>query len=444
MFESLTQRLTQAIAQLAGQTTLSEKNTAPVLTSIRHAMLEADVALPVIDALLKDIATKAHGQDIATGLKADEVMLNVVRSAIVEVLQPQETVSLQFNTKPPAIILLAGLQGAGKTTTCAKLAAHLGKQKKSVMLVSTDTQRPGAIEQLAQLCHANNLALIPSESTEHPLDIAQRAMQVAQTQHADVLLIDTAGRLHIDDALILQLQQLHKQTTPIETLFVIDSMSGQDAANTAKVFAEKLPLTGIILTKMDGDSRGGAALSTTYITKCPVKFIGTSEKIDGLATFNPERIADQMLDRGDWMALLEKVQQHTNQQDNRAMEKRLKRGAFSLDDLAKQIEQMINMGGMKSLLKHMPGSSQAQGMIDQIDEKVMIHQLAAIRSMTKQEREHPFLLKGSRRNRVLKGSGTSPKTLNQLLKQHKRMQMVVKKLKGKDLKAFMEQHMGEK
>lgn len=433
MFDNLTERLNRALKNIRGQGRISESNIADTLSEVRNALLEADVALSVVNDFIHQIETKAIGAEVADDLNPGQAFIKVVHQALVELLGT-EAVPLSFNTQPPAIILMAGLQGSGKTTTTAKLAALLTQRdKKKVMVVSADIYRPAAIEQLRQLAETLDIGYFPSETHQKPVDIAKNAWQAAKKEQYDVLIVDTAGRLHIDDTMMHEIKALHQALTPIETLFVVDSMTGQDAAKTAKAFHDALPLTGIILTKTDGDSRGGAALSIRYITGKPIKFVGVGEKLDALEPFYPERMASRILDMGDLLSFIEEVERKTDKKKSDKIAKKLSKGkGFDLEDYRDQLQQIGTMGGLAGLAGKLPGMGGAMAKVKSgnalaSSEKSMNQSVAIINSMTRKERRFPHLIAGSRKQRIAKGSGTQIQDVNKLLKQFTQMQKMLKK-----------------
>ena len=440
MFESLTQRLSGTIDRLRGRGRLTESNISEAVREVRIALLEADVALPVVQALIQRIKVRAVGQEVLKSLTPGQALIKVVRDELTAVMGSQAT-DLNLNVPAPAIILMAGLQGAGKTTTVGKLARHLKeKRKKKVMVVSADVYRPAAIEQLKTLAQQVDVLFFASDASQKPEDIVRAAIDDARKSFADVLIVDTAGRLAIDDAMMAEIKVLHAAVKPVETLFVVDSMTGQDAANTAKAFSEALPLTGVVLTKTDGDARGGAALSVRYITGKPIKFIGTSEKSDGLDVFHPERVASRILDMGDVLSLVEQVEQNVDQEKAAKFAAKVAKGKkFDLNDMRDQLEQMQNMGGLSGLMDKLPGMGQIPEHVKQqvAAGKEVPRMVAIIGSMTKKERRNPALLNGSRRARIAKGSGTTPADVNKLLKQFQQMEKMMGKLAGGGMKGMM-------
>jgi signal recognition particle subunit SRP54 len=429
MFDNLTERLTRTFKNLRGQGRLTEDNIQHALREVRLSLIEADVALSVIKDFIEQVKQKALGQEILTSLDPDQAFIKIVHDELVHIMG-DERVELNFKTQPPAVFLMAGLQGSGKTTSTAKLARYLKEsENKKVMLVSIDVYRPAAIQQLKILAEQIDVAFFPAESHEQPLAIAKKALDSAKKQYMDVLIIDTAGRLHVDTEMMSEIKAVHEAVKPIETLFVVDSMTGQDAANTAKAFHETLPLTGIILTKTDGDARGGAALSVRNITGQPIKFIGSGEKLDALEPFHPERIASRILGMGDILTLIEEVERKTDKQASDKLAKKLKKGkSFDLEDFKQQLMQMNNMGGISGMMSKLPGMSQLpQHAMQQVNDKSMAQTIAIINSMTPKERRVPKIVAGSRKKRIAQGSGTQIQDVNKLLKQFEQMQKMMKK-----------------
>ncbi|PJD96218.1 MAG: signal recognition particle protein [Legionella sp.] len=429
MFENLTERLTRTFKHLRGQSRLSEENIQQALREVRLSLIEADVALPVIKNFIEQVKQKALGQEVLTQLDPDQAFIKIVHDELIEVMGG-ERAEINFKTQPPAVILMAGLQGSGKTTSTAKLARYLKEsEKKKVMVASVDVYRPAAIQQLKILAEQLDVPFVPADATEQPALIAQRAVEQARKQFMDVLIVDTAGRLHIDQEMMEEIKTLHRKLEPVETLFVVDSMTGQDAANTAKAFHDALPLTGVILTKTDGDARGGAALSVRQITGQPIKFIGSGEKVDALEPFHPERIASRILGMGDILSLIEEVERKTDKQTSEKLAKKLKKGkSFDLEDFKQQLLQMNNMGGISGLMNKLPGMSQLpQQAMQQVNEKTMQQTIAIINSMTPKERRVPKIIVGSRKKRIAQGSGTQIQDVNKLLKQFEQMQKMMKK-----------------
>ena len=439
MFESLTQRLSSTLQKLRGRGRLSEENIRESLREVRVALLEADVALPVVVALIERIKTRAVGQEVLTSLTPGQALIKVVHDELAAVMGAQAS-DLNLNVPAPAIVLMAGLQGAGKTTTVGKLAKHLKeKRKKKVMVVSCDVYRPAAIQQLQTLAKQVDVLFFASEVGQDPVAIVRAAVDDARKSFVDVLLVDTAGRLAIDEAMMGEIKALHAAIRPVETLFVVDAMTGQDAANTARAFSEALPLTGVVLTKTDGDARGGAALSVRYITGQPIKFVGVGEKPEGLDVFHPDRAANRILDMGDVLSLVEQVQGQVDQDKAAKLAEKVAKGKkFDLNDMRDQLEQMQNMGGLAGLMDKLPGMGQVpESVKSQVTGKEVPRMVAIINSMTKRERRNPALLNGSRRARIAKGSGTTPAQVNQMLKQYQQMEKMMSKLSQGGMKGLM-------
>jgi signal recognition particle subunit SRP54 len=432
MFSQLSERITKVIKNISGQGKLTEENIKDALREVRIALLEADVALPVVKQFLQEVQTQALGADVLVKLNPEQVFIKIVHDELIKIMgEVNETLNL--NTQPPAVILMAGLQGSGKTTTCAKLAKFLQESlNKNVMLASTDIYRPAAIHQLETLAGQINAKFFPSNIHQKPVDIAKSALENARKNVVDVLILDTAGRLHIDDEMMLEIKQIHAAVLPIETLFVVDSMTGQDCANTAKAFDEALPLTGIILTKTDGDARGGGALSIRYITNKPIKFMGTGEKIDALQPFYPDRVASRILGMGDILTLVEEVQKKADKKESEKLAKKIQLGKFDLEDYRNQLSQMNNMGGVAGLLDKLPGmSGLPAGLKDKVNDKMFIQIGAIIDSMTPKEKRYPDIIRGSRKKRIALGSGTQIQDVNRVLKQYDKMRTMMKKMSNK-------------
>lgn len=433
MFNQLSERLARTVKNIRGQGRLTEDNIKEITREIRMALLEADVALSVIKPFIAEVKEKALGREVATSLNPGQAFIKIVNDELTQ-LMGEANSALNLSTQPPAVIMMAGLQGAGKTTTAAKLAKRLKEQdKKSVMLASADVYRPAAIKQLQTLAQTVGVQFFQSESNQ-PEKIAKQALDAARKQHVDVLILDTAGRLSIDEAMMAEIQQLHHVAEPVETLFVVDSMTGQDAANTAKAFNDALPLTGIILTKIDGDARGGAALSTRYITGKPIKFLGAGEKTDALEPFHPDRIASQILGMGDALGLIEELEQKIDKSQADKLTQKLKKGKkFDLQDFADQLQQMDKMGGISGLMKKMPGMPNLPAGAMQGNKSQSVKMRVVIQSMTPKERRNPEIIKASRKRRIAAGSGTQVQDVNRLLKQFMQMQTMMKKF-GKNPK----------
>lgn len=433
MFENLTQRLSDTVGKLRGQARLTEDNIQDALRDVRMALLEADVALPVVRSFIEQVRTKAVGKEVIENLTPGQAFIKVVQDELVH-LMGDVNEELNLSAQPPAIILVAGLQGAGKTTTIAKLAKRLlDTQNKKISVVSCDVYRPAAIKQLETLANQIGVDFIPSNIEQEPIAIAQNAVAHAQQHHFDILFVDTAGRLHVDADMMTEIQALHHAVEPVETLFVVDSMSGQDAAMSAQAFNEALPLTGVILTKTDGDARGGAALSVREITGKPIKFLGTGEKVDGIEPFHPERVASRILGMGDVLSLVEEAQQKVDQKEAGRLAKKLKSGkGFNLRDLRSQLVQMQNMGGINSLVDKLPGAGNiSDAMKSQASDKSVVHMIAIIDSMTPKERRFPDIIKATRKQRIAAGSGTQVQEVNRLLKQYTQMRKMMKKFSKK-------------
>jgi signal recognition particle subunit SRP54 len=434
MFDSLTDRLGGALKSITGQAKLTEENIKDTMREVRMALLEADVALPAVKAFTDRVKDRAIGSEVMTSLNPGQAFLKIVNDELRDVMG-EANVGLDLAVQPPAIILMAGLQGAGKTTTAAKLARFLKERdKKKVMMVSADVYRPAAIKQLETLSTEVGAMFFPSDVSQKPIDIANAAIQEAKTQFADVLIVDTAGRLAIDEEMMAEIKDLHAAISPQETLFVVDAMTGQDAANTAKAFNDALPLTGVVLTKADGDARGGAALSVRHVTGKPIKFMGMGEKTEALEPFHPERVASRILDLGDIMTLVEDAERKIDKKKADKLTQKLKAGkGFDLEDFRDQLRQMNNMGGITSMLDKLPGMSGMANMAKQTDaaEGQFKQMDSIICSMTPLERHFPDKINGSRKKRIARGSGTQIQDINRLLKQHKQMQKMMKKMTAK-------------
>jgi len=444
MLESLTEKLSRVVKQMRGQARLTEANTQEMLREVRVALLEADVALPVVRNFVARVRDRALGEEVVGSLTPGQALVGVVQRELTQLMGgdlPANERELNLATQPPAVILLAGLQGAGKTTTAAKLAKWLrDERKKKVLTVSTDVYRPAAIEQLRTVSAQAGAEFFPSLGTDKPIDIAARALEHARRQFFDVLIVDTAGRLAIDEAMMQEVAALHAGLHPIETLFVVDAMLGQDAVNTARAFSERLPLTGVILTKLDGDARGGAALSVRQVTGKPVKFVGVAEKIGGLERFDPERMAGRILGMGDIVALVEDVKKSIDVQAAEKFAKRMQSGErFDLNDFREQIGQMRKMGGLSSLVDKLPAQfAQAAGQVNDKDAERQIRRVEGIiSSMTPQERNKPDLIKASRKRRIAAGAGVPVQEVNRMLNQFEQMQAMMKQMKKGGLAKVM-------
>ncbi|RUO37166.1 signal recognition particle protein [Aliidiomarina shirensis] len=445
MFENLSDRLSQSLRNISGRGRLTEDNIKDTLREVRMALLEADVALPVVKEFIGKVKERALGVEVNKNLNPGQVFVKIVQAEL-EAAMGEANTPLNLATQPPAVMMMAGLQGAGKTTSVGKLARFLKeKQKKKVLVVSADVYRPAAIAQLERLAADVDVEFFPSSIDQKPVDIANAAIDYARKKFIDVVLVDTAGRLAIDEAMMAEIKALHAAIKPIETLFVVDAMTGQDAANTAKAFGEALPLTGVILTKVDGDARGGAALSIRYITGQPIKFLGVGEKNDALEPFHPDRVASRILGMGDVLSLIEEVESKVDRAEAEKVAKKvMKSGKFSLEDFRQQLQQMRSMGGMMGLMDKLPGMGQMAGkMQGQMDDKVTVRMEAIISSMTPKEREHPDLIKGSRKRRIAAGSGVQVQDVNKLLKQFLQMQKMMKKMKGGGMAKMMRQMGGK-
>jgi len=439
MFDNLTDRLSSTLKKIKGQGRLTEDNIKDTLREVRMALLEADVALPVVTDFIERIKIGALGQEVQASLSPGQSLIKLVQAELVAVMG-EANEKLNLNAVPPAIILMAGLQGAGKTTTVAKLGRWLKEnQKKKVGVVSADVYRPAAIKQLQMLADELSLEFFESDISQKPVDIAKNAIEAAKKKFLDVIIIDTAGRLHVDDEMMGEIKELHAAINPVETLFVVDSMTGQDAAITAKAFNDALPLTGIILTKADGDARGGAALSIRHITGKPIKFIGMGEKTDALEPFYPDRIASRILGMGDVLGLIEEIEQKVDKEKAEKLVKKLQKGkAFDLEDFREQLQQMQNMGGVGSMLDKLPGmSSIPQEMKDKVNDKELSRQIAVINSMTMKERRYPDLIKGNRKKRIADGCGQQLSDVNRILKQFMMMQKMMKRFKAGNMTNMM-------
>ena len=432
MFENLSDRLSRTLQHVTGQAKLTEDNIRETLREVRMALLEADVALPVVKEFINRVRERAIGQEVQQSLSPGQIFVKIVNSELIDVMGAAND-ELNLACQPPAVILMAGLQGAGKTTSVAKLSKWLSeRQKKSVLVASADVYRPAAIQQLETLAGDVGASFFPSSTDQKPVDIARNAIQEARLKHKDVVIIDTAGRLHIDGAMMDEIKALHAAINPIETLFVVDAMTGQDAANTAQAFNDALPLTGVILTKADGDARGGAALSVRQITGKPIKFLGMGEKIDALEPFHPDRIASRILGMGDIVSLVEEAERKLDKKKADKLVSKMKKGkGFDLADFRDQLQQMKSMGGMAGLMDKLPGGGMGQIAQNANPEKMFMQMESIINSMTPKERSHPDLLNGSRKRRIAAGSGTQIQDINRLLKQHKQMAKMVKKMSAK-------------
>ncbi len=433
MFENLTERLSKSLRNISGRGRLTDENIKETLREVRMALLEADVALPVVKEFVNRVKERAVGQEVSKSLSPGQAFIKIVQAELVAVMG-EANESLNLATQPPAVLLMAGLQGAGKTTSVAKLAKFLKeRQKKKVLVVSADVYRPAAIKQLETLARDIGVEFFPSSTEQKPIAIAEAAITHARKQFFDVLIVDTAGRLHVDNEMMDEIKELHQAIRPIETLLVVDAMTGQDAANTAKAFSEALPLTGVILTKADGDARGGAALSVRHITGSPIKFIGIGEKTDALEPFHPERIASRILGMGDVLSLIEEMERKVDKDKAAKLAQKVQKGkGFDLEDFRDQLAQMRNMGGMMGMLDKLPGvAGLSEEIKGKVDDKLTHRMEAIISSMTPAERRNPDIIKGSRKRRIAAGSGVQIQDVNRLLKQFDQMQRMMKQISGK-------------
>jgi signal recognition particle subunit SRP54 len=439
MFEQLSERLSTAARNLTGKGRLTEENIKDTLRQVRLALLEADVALPVVKSFVERVRVKSIGEQVSKSLTPGQALVKIIHLELVDLLG-SETTTLDLRAQPPLVIFLAGLQGAGKTTTAAKLARRLMARTKKVMLVSVDVYRPAAILQLETLAKEIGCLHCQSSSDERPDDIVRRALEESRRAFVDVLVVDTAGRLHVDDEMMRELVRLQGIANPRETLFVIDSMAGQDAVNSARVFDQSLPLTGIILTKADSDAKGGVALSVREITGKPIRFLGVGEKVDALEVFHPDRMASRILGMGDVLTLVEEIEGKVNRDKAEKLAKKIGKGkGFDLADLRDQFQQMLDMGGMTKMLEKLPlpGNVNAAALKDVANERQMRRQMAIIDSMTPGERRFPKVINGSRKRRIAAGSGQQIQDVNRLLKQHLQMEKMMKKMSGGGMKKML-------
>jgi signal recognition particle subunit SRP54 len=440
MFENLTGRLSDAARNITGKGRLTETNIKDTLRQVRLALLEADVALPVVKVFIERIKERALGEEVGKSLTPGQELIKVINAELVRILGSDHA-PLDLRAQPPVVVMLAGLQGAGKTTTAAKLARRLiEKDKKKVMLVSVDVHRPAAILQLQTLANEVGALHSPSEANEKPVAIVDRALDDAKRSHADVLIVDTAGRLHIDGDMMAEVAAVHARAKPHETLFVVDSMAGQDAVNAATAFNDSLPLTGVIITKADGDAKGGVALSVREVTGKPIRFMGVGEKTDALEAFHPDRMASRILGMGDVLSLVEEIEEKVSKDQAEKLASKLKKGkGFDLADLRDQLQQMMNMGGLGSMLEKlpMPGNINPAALKDGANEQQMRRQIAIINSMTPRERRFPKLINGSRKKRIAAGAGLQIQDVNRLLKQHLQMSRMMKKMSRGGMKKLM-------
>ncbi len=439
MFENLTDRLSRTLKNISGRGRLTEDNIKDTLREVRMALLEADVALSVVRDFVTKIKERAVGLEVSKSLTPGQEFIKIVQAELESLMGASNT-ELELTSQPPAVVLMAGLQGAGKTTTVGKLGSMLkSRHKKKVLVVSADVYRPAAIKQLETLSKDVGIDFFSSSATQQPIEIAKAALEHAKLGFYDVLIVDTAGRLHVDEEMMDEIKGIHAILDPVETLFVVDAMTGQDAANTAKAFNEALPLTGVILTKVDGDARGGAALSVRQITGKPIKFLGVGEKTDALEPFHPERIASRILGMGDVLSLIEDLERNVDKDTAEKLAKKFKeKRGFDLQDFSDQLKQMKNMGGMMGMLDKLPGmSGMSDDVKNKVDDKIFVQMEAMISSMTPKERANPDLIKGSRKKRIAAGSGTQVQDLNRLLKQFTQMQKMMKKMQKGGMKNMM-------
>ncbi|NUY56839.1 signal recognition particle protein [Salinivibrio sp. MA351] len=444
MFENLSERLSRTLKNVSGRGRLTEDNIKETLREVRMALLEADVALPVVRDFVKRVKERAVGIEVSKSLTPGQEFIKIVQAEL-EAVMGDANEKLDLAAQPPAVILMAGLQGAGKTTSVGKLGKMLTEQeKKKVLVVSADVYRPAAIKQLETLASEVGVDFFPSSTDQNPVDIAQSAVEHGKLKFYDVVIVDTAGRLHVDDAMMGEIKDVHRAINPVETLFVVDAMTGQDAANTAKAFNDALALTGVVLTKVDGDARGGAALSVRHITGKPIKFLGVGEKTDALEPFHPDRVASRILGMGDMLSLIEDLERNVDQDKAEKMAKKFKqKKGFDLADFRDQLEQMKGMGGMMGMMDKLPGMSNVPDNVkDNVDDKMFLQMEAIINSMTPRERQRPEIIKGSRKKRIAAGSGTQVQDVNRLLKQFTQMQKMMKKMQKGGMRNMMRQMKG--
>ncbi|HXP29846.1 MAG TPA: signal recognition particle protein [Stellaceae bacterium] len=440
MFDSLSNRLSDVFDRLRRRGALGEEDVAAALREIRIALLEADVALPVVKDFVNAVREKALGQEVLRSVTPAQMVIKIVHDHLVETLGADQSGALNLNAVPPVVVLMVGLQGSGKTTTAAKLARLLKtRERKKVLLASLDVQRPAAQEQLAVLGRQIEVPSLPIVAGERPVAIAKRAVDVGKREGYDVVILDTAGRLHIDEPLMQEVAAVRDAVAPTESLLVADAMTGQDAVNVAKSFAERVGITGIVLTRVDGDARGGAALSMRAVTGQPIKFMGVGEKLDALEAFHAERVAGRILGMGDVVGLVEKAAETVDQEEAEKLARKLQKGGFDLDDLAAQLKQLRKMGGMGGVMGMLPGVNKIKKQLDEakLDESLLKRQEAIIGSMTKAERRNPKLLDGSRRRRIAAGSGTTVPEINRLLKQYQDMAQMMKRMNKLGKKGLM-------
>ncbi|RXJ71040.1 signal recognition particle protein [Veronia nyctiphanis] len=439
MFDNLTERLSRTLKNVSGRGRLTEDNIKETLREVRMALLEADVALPVVREFVKRVKEAAVGIEVSKSLTPGQEFIKIVQKEL-EAVMGESNSALDLTCQPPAVVLMAGLQGAGKTTSVGKLGKMLCEtEKKKVLVVSADVYRPAAIKQLETLANDVGIDFFPSTPDQKPVDIAKAAIEHGKLKFYDVVIVDTAGRLHVDGEMMDEIKDVHATINPVETLFVVDAMTGQDAANTAKAFNDALPLTGVVLTKVDGDARGGAALSVRHITGKPIKFLGVGEKTDALEPFHPDRVASRILGMGDMLSLIEDIERNVDKDKAEALAKKFKnKKGFDLQDFHDQLQQMKNMGGMMGMLDKLPGMSNLpEDVKDKVDDKMFVQMEAIINSMTLKERARPDLIKGSRKKRIAAGSGTQVQDVNRLLKQFTQMQKMMKKMQKGGMKNMM-------
>ena len=438
MLDNLTSRLAKIVKTIRGEARLTEANVQDALREVRIALLEADVALPVVKHFIDAVRAKALGQEVIGSLSPGQALVGVVHRELTR-LMGESSAALNLAVAPPAVILMAGLQGSGKTTTVGKLSVLLKEQKKKVLVVSCDVYRPAAIEQLKTVAAQAGVEFFASDKSEKPEAIAKKAIEHARTHYCDVVIVDTAGRLAIDEPMMQEIAALHAQLHPAETLFVVDAMQGQDAVNVARAFSERLPLTGIVLTKLDGDSRGGAALSVRHVTGKPIKFVGVAEKLTGLEAFHPERMASRILGMGDILSLVEEAHKQVDVEQAQKLADKVRKGkGFDLEDFRQQLQQMGKMGGIASLMDKLPAQLAAQVNPAQLqDGKQFARIEGIINSMTPKERAHPDLIKATRKRRIAAGAGVLVQEVNRMLKQFEQMQQMMKMMKGGNLQKMM-------
>ncbi|MDG2000459.1 MAG: signal recognition particle protein [Alphaproteobacteria bacterium] len=430
MFDSLSDKLVSAFDKIRGKGSLSEGDIANAMKEVRLALIEADVALDVVKQFISDVTSEAQGQQITKSVKPDQMVFKIVQDKLTDLLGGKNTENDINLSSPPSSIMLVGLQGSGKTTSAAKMGMMLKNSGKKVLLASLDVQRPAAMEQLQILGDQTNIDVLPIEKNQGPIEITKRSNQLAKLSGYDVVILDTAGRTSVDDELMNELSEVYSESKPSEVFLVADAMTGQEAANVAKSFKEKSNVTSIILTRVDGDARGGAALSMSNITNCPIKFMGTGEKIEAFETFKADRIASRILGMGDVVSLVEKAQSEVKEEEAKDLAKKISKGTFDFNDFRKQLNQMKKMGGMQGILSLLPGAQKIkkQMAVGGLDDKILVRMDSMISSMTSKERVNPKILNGSRKRRIAEGSGNSVQDLNRLLKQFKQMTLMMKKM----------------